>query len=217
MAGKGGRMTRDRWLAYLSELDDEPLEMFTTPRQYNSLRYFGLYEKALLRTWVHHHDDGDFVPFFEKANRKRLRAEGDQFSYEGNVTLYRGLSGSGPRRQVKGLSWTDDIAIATLFAYRWHGRRYTVRPHLVEWAADPQVYTVTIPAKNVLTFINRLGGQGKNERECIVLPTSLPKPRAVEMDFETIDFHRSKYTWNEHWRLTKCPTLEDFYAQAATR
>jgi hypothetical protein len=73
-----------------------------------------------LLTWVHHHDYDDnplqFVSFFERANKKRLRAEGDKFSFEGEVTLYRGLSGSGERRVAKGLSWTDDIAIATLFA-----------------------------------------------------------------------------------------------------
>jgi len=213
-------MTRERWLEYLmEELDDEPTQMFVEARQYNSLKHFGLYEKALLLAWVHHHDDDDnplqFVPFFERANKKRLRAEGDAFPYAGNVALYRGLSGTGARRQAKGLSWTDDIAIATLFAYRWHGRRYSVKPHLADRAADPQVYAVTIPAKNVLTFINGFGGRGKNERECIVHPDSLPEPTVIEMDFDTVDFHRCKYDWDDNFRLRKCPTLEDFHAKGA--
>jgi hypothetical protein len=205
-------MTREIWLDELENwLDDEPMERLT--ERYNSLKHFGLYEKALLLTWVHHHDYDDnplqFVSFFERANRKRLRAEGDEFSYKGEVTLYRGLSGTGERRQAKGLSWTDDIAIATLFAYRWHGRKYSVQPHLAHRAADPTVYTVTVLAKSVLTFINELGGQGKNEREYIVHPDSLPEPTVVEMNFRTIDFNRCKYDWDNHYRLYKCPTVED--------
>ena len=83
-------MTRERWLDELENwLDDEPLERLTESRQYNSLKHFGLYEKALLLTWVHHHDYDDnplqFVPFFERANRKRLLAEGDKCSYKGGL------------------------------------------------------------------------------------------------------------------------------------
>lgn len=78
----------------------------------HQLRERGIYEEALLtaytgvkgnlRRW-----SLDILKFmFEQADQARLRGAGNPLPHEGPFTLYRGVSGKGRARRVRGLSWT---------------------------------------------------------------------------------------------------------------
>jgi hypothetical protein len=89
------------------------------------LKARGIYEKALLvafsgtrtnnRRWPL--DELRFL--FEQADRARLRAAGDPLPGPGPFTLYRGVSGRGRARRVRGFSWTADLDLSCWFAGRY--------------------------------------------------------------------------------------------------
>lgn len=112
----------------------------------------------------------DLKALFFHADRNRLRAAGDPLPGPGPFTLYRGVSGKGKARRVRGLSWTASRDIAW-----WFAKRYTrLCP---DYFTDPAVFEVTVDAVEVLVYT-----QYSNEQEFIVdLPDSI-KPVRVPAD-----------------------------------
>src|SRR5207244_1151551 len=80
------------------------------------------------------------LSLIRQANRGKLLAAGDPLPGPGPFTLYRGVAGRGPARQVRGLSWTGSLETA-----RWFARRY---PGL----GDPAVFTAVVQANDVLSY-----------------------------------------------------------------
>ncbi|GAB4371902.1 MAG: hypothetical protein Kow00128_20250 [Deltaproteobacteria bacterium] len=140
------------------------------------LRDRGMYESALHETYTSQWTNPALrlpVPhhvwrfFFSIADRDRLRACGDPLPGPGPFTLYRGVSGRGKARRVKGFSWTgrQDVArwFAGLMAYG-DGRNLP----------DPAVFVATVPESAVLFYTD-----GRNEEEYVIFPDGI-NPRRVE-------------------------------------
>jgi hypothetical protein len=93
-----------------------------------------------------------------------LRDEQGEQLPEGDVEIYRGVSGA-PRPGCRsGLSWTLDIERARWFAIRFavvHG--------------NPRVYSATVDSQAVLAFLT-----GRHEREVVVDPHDLRRVRLLE-------------------------------------
>ena len=88
------------------------------------LKAHGIYETALLhafsstRTNNYRYPLAQLRRLFGLADRARLRAAGDPLPGPGPFTLYRGISGTGRARRIRGLSWTSDKDEACWFATR---------------------------------------------------------------------------------------------------
>jgi hypothetical protein len=132
----------------------------------------GIYEDALLsalrrpRVNLHH------VPFellclmVKLADRTRLRAVGDPLPGPGPFVLYRGVSGNGAARRIRGLSWTDSLKVA-----RWFARRLGL--------PGPAVFRAVVPADSVLAYMN-----DRKEQEFLVLLPPELKLNRVDPDLE---------------------------------
>jgi hypothetical protein len=127
-------------------------------RQYFPLlRARGTYEKCLLHAYSGTRTNYAGLPTYELpflfglADRGKLLAAGDPLPDGEEFTLYRGVSGNGRARRVRGISWTSDPACAA-----WFAKRYT-------WLNDPAVFTVTVERDRVFAFINH-----RNENEFLV-------------------------------------------------
>src|SRR6266511_1909234 len=80
------------------------------------LKSRGIYEEALLHAFSMPRTNNASFPldylralFLHLADRDRLRAAGDPLPGPGPFTLYRGVSGRGAARRIRGLSWTADL------------------------------------------------------------------------------------------------------------
>jgi hypothetical protein len=129
----------------------------------DALRERGLYEPALLCAWsgcrlnYSHWSTNILAYMFTVADRRRLRGCGDPLPGPGPFTLYRGVAGTGRRRRIGGVSWTDDRDRAAWFASRL--------PHL----ADPAIYTIVAAADQVFAYLND-SAYGRAEREFLIVP-----------------------------------------------
>ena len=127
---------------------------------FHALQARGLYEQALLAAWTSPRknfagwDIRVLSWMFRKANRVRLRANGHRLPGPGPFTLFRGVSGRGPKRRARGLSWTDDETRA-----RWFAQRYASQ------FGNPAVYRIVVPARDVLAFLD-----DRQEREFVIFP-----------------------------------------------
>jgi hypothetical protein len=105
-------MSNERCLGFV--LDNRPL-----------LRERGLYEKALVYSYVgtrtnYSRWSPDLIKFlFSMADRRRLIEAGDPLPGNGPFTVYRGVSGRGAARRVRGISWTGSFERAVWFAKRF--------------------------------------------------------------------------------------------------
>ena len=105
------RMPNTRGLAFVS--DNIPI-----------LREYGLFEKALISAYVRTRTNWSFWPFseirylFSIADRKKLIEAGDPLPGDGPFTVYRGVSGRGVARRIRGISWTSSMERAIWFANR---------------------------------------------------------------------------------------------------
>ncbi|QDT55502.1 hypothetical protein Pan44_35460 [Caulifigura coniformis] len=123
------------------------------------LKHRGMYEQVLLHAYTgakgnwSHWSICCIERLFNIADRDRLRAAGNPLPSEGPFTLYRGVSGVGQRRRLRGFSWTDSVDVARWFANRFPG----ILKH-------PAVLKATVAANEVFAFING------SEREFICQP-----------------------------------------------
>jgi hypothetical protein len=134
------------------------------------LRERGVYEPALLdaftatRTNNHRCPLRDLRLLFDLADRARLRAAGDPLPGPGPFSVYRGVSGRGATRRVRGFSWTASLERASWFANRYRGLSLP----------DPAVFRVTVRDEDVLAYTN-----GRLEQEFLVLLPSRVRPVRV--------------------------------------
>ena len=98
-------------------------------------------------------------------DRGRLRAAGDPVP-EGRITLYRGVSGRGRARRVRGISWTG-----TLDCARW----FAGRGGAIGNQADPAVYRLELDADEVLAHLTN-----RSEDEYLVALTRHHRPARLE-------------------------------------
>jgi hypothetical protein len=130
------------------------------------LRRLGLYEETLLRALVgsplgsRNCGSSTLKFLFRMADRARFRAAGEPLPGSGPFVLYRGVTGRGSARVVRGVSWT-----ASLERAKWFARRF-------EWLADPAVYRVTAPEEWVLAYTDE-----RKEQEFLL---QLPAEAKVE-------------------------------------
>ncbi len=112
-------MPNTRRLAFV--VDNHPL-----------LKERGLYEEALLDAYIATRINfsqwsWDLIKYlFEIADRKRLLSLGDPLPGDGPFTVYRGISGKGAARRIRGISWTGDLEKAIWFAKRFSLEKPTV-------------------------------------------------------------------------------------------
>jgi hypothetical protein len=159
-----------------------------------SLKWHGLYERYLLRAW-REANKGDitsqeFLEFLSKANREKFRAAGDPVPAKGStILLWRGVSGDG---KAHGVSWTDDVNIACVFAMH-----YSTYPgkEAARWARNPRLYSTEVPIDDVLCYTNARG-----EREYLVDPLSV-RPKRVRMEPREMQARSRCWYWDEHFYL----------------
>jgi hypothetical protein len=63
---------------------------------------------------------------FRIADRKKLLESGEPLPGDGPFTIYRGVSGRGAARRIRGISWTGSLERAIWFAKRFHLEKPTV-------------------------------------------------------------------------------------------
>jgi len=109
---------------------------------------------------------GPWLEFLRAAHHKvglLLDEQGERLP-EGDIEIYRGVSGA-PRPGCRsGLSWTLDIERA-----RWFANRFSVLH------GNPRVYSATVDSQAVLAFLT-----GRQEREVVVDPHDLRRIRILE-------------------------------------
>jgi hypothetical protein len=127
------------------------------------LKSRGIYEAALLRALTGTRTNHAHVAvktlhqLLRVADRERLRAAGP-------FRLFRGVSGAGAGRRIRGIHWTGTPAVAAWFAQRFN-------------MADPAVYEATVSPCAVLAY-----SAGREEDDFIVmLPASVPVTRLDPM------------------------------------
>lgn len=190
-------MLKDQWLEILdggwwdTEEALEDLRFLS-----RSLKWHGLYERYLLRTWKEAQYDipvDETVEYLRSCNRDRLRVAGEPIPVTGKtVTLYRGISGDGI---AKGVSWTDDLNIACVFAMHYSSSGYWRSEETRRWSENPRVYTVTVPLKDVRCYTNRRG-----EREYLLDPTNLV-PDLVQFKGEEMLIRKLTWNWDDYFIL----------------
>jgi hypothetical protein len=127
------------------------------------LRERGTYEACLLDAYTacwgnNSHWSHDSLKFmFEIADREKLIVLGDKMPDEDNLTLYRGVAGSGRKRRVRSFSWTGNPHCAAWFATRFA----TVGLN------NPAVFSITVPRQHVLCYLNE---SACNEDEYLIFP-----------------------------------------------
>lgn len=121
----------------------------------------GMYEKALLDAFTgcrvnHGNWNDDVIAFlFAMADLTKLQACGDPLPDGDSFEVYRGVSGRGRRRRIRGYSWTNSLDVACWFALRFQELKL----------AHPAIYTATVSRADVLAYDN-----GRNEQEFITRP-----------------------------------------------
>ncbi len=129
----------------------------------------GQYEEAHLLTYTacrvnfHHISLNRLRSLFTLADRERLRAVGQPLPGPGPYLLYRGVSGRGRSRRVKGISWTASLETA-----RWFAKRCS-------FFDDPAVYQVEVQEHHVLAYLNE-----RKEQEFLVLLPPRTRPVRIE-------------------------------------
>lgn len=113
----------------------------------------------------------------EDSGLDALRSCGNDPGYiapDAKVTVYRGVSGVGKFRRIRGMSWTDSLDVACWFAVR----------DVSDWSSardvndDPAVYTAKVPMSSVYCYTDERG-----EQEYIVRPK---RPQRMDISIEEI-------------------------------
>jgi hypothetical protein len=143
-----------------------------------ALKHRGIYEAALVRaftgTRVNHSDwpDSRITFLFQQAEKKKMREAGGTIP-DAAVKIYRGISGHGRRRRLKGYSWTDSLKVACWFAIRWE-------------LPNPAVLTATVQPDEILCCVN-----DRQEREFIVCPSAATR---LKMSLAEMKQHAARKT-----------------------
>ncbi len=130
----------------------------------------GTYEKCLLSAYMgtrtnHSHWSKNYLEMlFLAANRQKLLMAGDKLPDGDEFILYRGVSGTGNKRRIRGISWTSDLDRAKWFANR-----------MADILPNPAVYTIKAKRDHVLAYIN-----DRNENEFLIIPEPSMKIRQIE-------------------------------------
>jgi hypothetical protein len=109
-----------------------------------------LYEEALLHAYTRSRTNFASWPtsvlrtLFGLANRRRLAVAGDMWPGPGPWTVYRGVSGRGRKRRVRGFSWTLSYDKA-----EWFATRYGLE--------KPMVYGAQVDEKDVYAYYDQRG------------------------------------------------------------
>jgi hypothetical protein len=128
----------------------------------HALRERGCYEQALVHAFTgcrvnHSHWPDEAIKFlFQLADKPKLRAAGDSLP-EDAVTVFRGVSGRGPRRRLHRFSWTGCLDTACWFALRLH-------------LPNPAVLTATVQPDEILCCLN-----DRSEQEFIARPGTISR------------------------------------------
>lgn len=157
----------DRFFGYADSL----ASMFLFKHNESEFLRRGLFEKALLCAWSNQKCttficNGECVssdPFMRgcltRANKDKLIEHSDPLPSGDVLTVYRGVSGRGEFRKVRGIAWSLSVTVARSFA------RYGYRPAL---------YRTTVKRSDAFAYINE---SGREEQEVLLL---LGKRHAVE-------------------------------------
>jgi hypothetical protein len=98
---------------------------------------------------------------FASLDREKLLALGDPLPEQEVHVLYRGVSGRGQRRQIRGLSWTSAFDVACWFADR--SREF----------GNPAVYAATTVTSQIYLYSNKRGRHEFIVRPGTVRPLNL--------------------------------------------
>lgn len=144
----------------------------------DALKERGIYEACLVDAFVgakvnNRHLFRALEYMLTRANRAKLLEAGGPLPGPGPFTLYRGVSGRGAARRVRGWSWTSSLPVACWFSVRFPG-------------AKPAVFTRTVDADEVLFYTN-----ARNEEEYVILPP--PKASRVPLTPEQLAAHAVQY------------------------
>jgi hypothetical protein len=144
------------------------------------LQHRGIYEKALLTALLSPRGNnsrfslGRLHRLVALADRSRLLNAGELVPGFGPFTLYRGVSGKGSARRIRGYSWTADLDTAC-----WFG----CRP--VYSAGSPAVFRGEFKLEDVLAYSNE-----RKEQEFLV---DMPKGARIERPL-SVDEVRARYS-----------------------
>ena len=92
---------------------------------YLELKQRGIYEEALFDAYIGTRTNFsrwsfDLIKYlFEKADRGKFFKSGDPLPGDGPFIIYRGISGCGAARRIRGISWTGSMERAIWFAKRF--------------------------------------------------------------------------------------------------
>jgi len=142
---------------------------------FSEFQDLGLVEKAFAEAFIATRVNNSNIPLsmFRAAvrfmDRDKLLMAGGPLTSAGPFTVYRGVSGIGARRRIKGFSWTGSLETAAWFACRY------------EDLVNPAVYQVTVEKKDVLWFTNE-----RDEDEYVIcLPDSV-KPKRLKIGIQEL-------------------------------
>lgn len=125
------------------------------------LKQAGMYEEALMFALTDtlvslYHVPLDTLHFLLKqADRNKLIAEGDKLPDDKTFRLFRGVSGNGVARRLRGISWTSNFEKAKWFACRF------------ENLAKPAVFRAEVPRELVYAY---MANGGQSEFTCLIPP-----------------------------------------------
>ena len=121
----------------------------------HGLKKRGMFETALFDSYIHgpHMHPSDWKFLFGFSNRKKLASCGDPIP-KGPILVYRGISHTGHRKFIRGLSWTTNPHTASWFAGRYSTAEKT-----------PAVYSLPVTGKDVFFMTNE-----RSEQEVVINP-----------------------------------------------
>jgi hypothetical protein len=120
----------------------------------------GTYEKCLLSAYMGTRTNNsnwrkkDLEMLFLLANRQKLLNLGDKLPDGNEFILYRGVSGKGSKRRIRGISWTSDLDKAKWFANR-----------CAKYFPNPAVYSINAKRNQILAYLN-----SRKENEFLIIP-----------------------------------------------
>ena len=151
------------------------------------LQAMGLFEVAFVQAWSASSTnnclfDADSLEWvlMNDCDRNELRAASDALPEGETFTIYRGVSGKGKFRRVRGLAWTADLHLACWFAMRYVDED----PRFI----DPAVYKATVNHDEVLFFTD-----DRNEQEFVCRPQRYMRmPLCIEEIGRLADIHSER-------------------------